>query len=323
LDVPSPRHAHVRFDPPNLPALEAERERYKTAGLAPRTISSYAADVRVFRAWTAASGLVALPATQETVELYVTDLLRRGRKVTTAERHCFAIHREHTAAGVQSPYGAELKKLLSGARRMLCQLPNQKAAIEPGDLRAIVRTIGNKRPITARNCALMIFGYATALRRSTLAALRVEDIEFTRDGYIVTIRHEKQDRKGDGRLIAVPFGKRKTTCPVRILRHWLELRGDGPGALFCCVMRGCATGKHLHGNRIAQIVQEAVESIGLDPRRYGAHSMRAGFVSEALANGASQIAVARQTGHASMETLRIYARGRNLFRGNAAGMLGL
>jgi integrase len=170
---------------------------------------------------------------------------------------------------------------------------------------------------------LLIFGYATALRRSTLAQLRVEDIQFTRDGFMVRARNEKQDRKGDGRLIAVPFGKRATTCPVKILRHWLQVRGPEPGALFCCVMRQCPTGKHLHGNRIAQIVQEAVAAIGLDPRQYGAHSMRAGFVSEALANGASQIMVARQTGHASIETLRIYERGRNLFRGNAAGMVGL
>ena len=322
--MPSPRHARVRFDAPDFAAIEATRAKYKDVELSPRTLNSYAADWRVFEAWTEAAKRAPIPASEETVEFYCTDLLRLGRKISTVERHCFAIQHMHTRAGFESPYGEQVKRLLSGARRLLAQMPTQKAALETADLKRIVRKLGHKTPTAARNSALLLFGFASALRRSTLAELRPEDLKFTREGVLVTVRHEKQDRKGDGRLVAVPVGQHATTCPVQALDRWLDGRGRKlPGALFCRVLNGKPDGKQMLGNRIAQIVQDSVALIGLDRKEYGAHSMRAGCVSEALAGGADALLVARQTGHASLDTLRLYERSRDLFRGNAAGMIGL
>ena len=320
--MPSPRHSRVSFDAPDFAVIEKERAQYKNVQLSPRTISSYAADWRVFEAWTSAAKRASLPASEETLELYCTDLFH-SRKVSTVERHCFAIHHMHTRAGFESPYGEGVKRLLSGARRLLAQMPNQKTALETADIRRIVEKLGHETPIAARNSALLLVGFASALRRSTLAQLRPEDLRFTRQGVIVTVRHEKQDRKGEGRLVAVPFGQHETTCPVRALGRWLDARGRVPGALFCRVLNGRPDGKAMLGNRIGQIVQESVALIGLDRRLYGGHSMRAGCVSEALAGGADMLLVARQTGHASLDTLRLYERSRDLFRGNAGAFLGL
>lgn len=321
--MPSPRHAPARFKSPDFAQLDDLRATYKSMNLMPRTVASYAADVRVFTAWCAAAKLDALPATENTLELYLTDLLQHGRKLTTLERHCFAIQGKHRAAGYSSPYGAGAKKLLIGARRRLAQLPDQKAALETRDLRAILRKIGSRTAICARNSALLVFGFATALRRASLACLRREDVQFTRDGFTVDVRHEKQDRKGNVRRVAVPFGKRLLTCPVKVLRRWLHWRGDDQGALFCRCLNGIPDRIGIKGNRIAQIVQESVTLIGLDRRHYAAHSLRAGFASEALSRGVNELAVVKQTGHASLNTLRIYDRTRNLFIGNAAGMVGL
>lgn len=303
--------------------IEAERSKYKNAALARHTVLSYERDWRVFCAWCAAAGRQALPATPETVELYVSDLLLRGRKVTTLERHASGIQYQHRVAGHEGPCGPELRALLCGARRVLCQQPTQKEAITVEDLRKMVRAIGTKTPIAARNTALLLFGFASALRRSTLAGLRLDQLTFGRLGIEAWIEHEKQDREGHGRKLAVPYGKHKRTCPVLAVERWIEYRGAGPGPLFQGVMGGHVTGKGILPNRIGQIVQESAALIGLDRRLYGAHSMRAGCVSEALANGASTILLARQTGHASIDTLRLYERSRDLFRGNAAEFLGL
>jgi integrase len=297
--------------------------QFKNAGLAPRTVSSYRSDFRTFQTWCQAAGREALPASTDTVELYVTDLIGRGRRITTAERHAFAIQHAHREAGHPNPCGKGLRELLGGARRVLCQPPAQKDAISLVDLRAMVKAIGNRSPIAARDCALLLFGWATALRRSNLATIRREHLTFTPKGMLIWIDHEKQDREGVGRQIAVPFGKRKTTCAVSAIHRWLEHRGDGPGPLFCRVMRGHPNGKPILGNRVAQIVQQAAAKIGRDPKRYGAHSLRAGFATEGLELGINEVTLAQQTGHKSLDTLRLYLRSRDIFRGNACAQIGM
>jgi integrase len=161
----------------------------------------------------------------------------------------------------------------------------------------MVKAIGHASPIAARNSAILLFGWATALQRSNLAALRLEHLTFTPKGILVRIDREKQDRKDEGRELAAPFGKRKRTCPVRTIQHWLDVRGDGPGPLFCHVMKGRIKFKPLLGNRIAQIVQDAATKVGLDRKRYGAHSLRAGMATEGLEQGVKEVMIAQQTGH--------------------------
>jgi integrase len=319
----SPRHTRVQFSAPVLPEIEAQRARFKNAQLARHTVVSYERDWRTFCAWCKAAGRTPLPASSETVELYVTDLVGRGRKVATVERHTRGIQHAHRDAGLESPCGAELHRLLRGARRTLCQMPVQKEAVTVAELRRIVKAIGHRTAIGARNCAILLFGFASALRRSSLAALRREDLRFYREGIVVTVRHEKQDRAGKGRILTIPKGKCPALCPVRALRRWLEVRGGEDGPLFCRVMRGHPNGKPILGNRITQIVQEAVDAIGLDRTRYGAHSLRAGFVTAALERGVNEIAVARHTGHASLDMLRLYMRSRHSWRGNACAKVGL
>jgi integrase len=135
------------------------------------------------------------------------------------------------------------------------------------------------------------------------------------------VRREKQDQEGVGRWIGLPAGRHEATCPVRALRAWLEVRrGSAAGALFT----------HLHSpygrlgaSPIFTIVKQALRKAGIEPAGYGPHSLRAGFVTEAVEAGAGELLIAAQTGHRSMQVLRRYFRRRDLFKANACGMLGL
>ncbi len=319
----SPRHAHVEFSAPVLAEIEARRQCFRHAGLARRTVSCYESDWRTFRTWCAAAGRTALPASPDTVELYVVDLIGRGRRIATVSRHASAIQHFHRGAACPNPCGLEFHELLAGARRTLCEMPIRKDALSVRDLRRIVADIGNGTAIRARNGALLLLGFATALRRSSLSRLLAEDLSFEPQGVRIAIRHEKQDRKGEGRVVSVPYGKHAETCPVRALERWLGYRSDAPGPLFCHVLHGRIVFERLRGNRICQIVQASVSAIGLDPKRYGCHSLRAGFVSEGMERGLDQFAIARQTGHRSLRTLAVYMRSRNPLRGNACAAIGL
>jgi integrase len=77
-----------------------------------------------------------------------------------------------------------------------------------------------------------------------------------------------------------------------------------PQAVWCVVRRLCA-------------------KAGLDPKRFGAHSLRAGMVTQAIRGGASDHAIMTQTGHRSSDMVRRYRRETDLFQDNAGGKLGL
>lgn len=79
----------------------------------------------------------------------------------------------------------------------------------------------------------------------------------------------------------------------------------------------------LSANYVAILVKRAAAAIGLDPRRYGAHSLRAGFVTEAVERGVNEFAIAATTGHRSLANLRRYYRSEDPFRANACAALGL
>jgi integrase len=60
-------------------------------------------------------------------------------------------------------------------------------------------------------------------------------------------------------------------------------------------------GHSLHKNSIGRLVKELVRNGRIsNPEDYGGHSLRAGFVTEASANGATDSQIIKQTGHTTM-----------------------
>jgi integrase len=79
----------------------------------------------------------------------------------------------------------------------------------------------------------------------------------------------------------------------------------------------------LHADSVAYLVKRAAGRAGLETAEYAGHSLRAGLATQAAMNGASELAIMKQTGHRSLATVRKYIREGSLFRDNAATKLGL
>lgn len=82
----------------------------------------------------------------------------------------------------------------------------------------------------------------------------------------------------------------------------------------------------LSGAAIHKTIRRRAEQAGYDPTlidQPGGHSLRAGFVTQGFRNGADAHAIARQTGHASMAMLELYARENAPLVGNAVTGIGL
>ena len=211
-----------------------------------------------------------------------------------------AISQAHLAAGLPSPREhAAFKLAWKGLRRRVGAAggatPNRKAPVMALDVAAMVAT----QPDTLaglRNRALLALGYAGAFRRSELVALEVSDVERVEGrGLRVTVRRSKTDQVGEGATKAIPFGQGEA-CPVVALAAWVAAAGIVEGPLFRSITRwGQVSSEGLTGRTVAQLVKDAAETIGRDPSRVSGHSLRAGFVTHALASGVSPADVVQTT----------------------------
>ena len=309
----------------DLRLLASETIKFLAAAKAESTRRAYRADWDHFESWCRRHALTALPATPETVALYIT-ALAGSHKPATLRRRLTVIGRAHRGAGQPSPSSvreALVGETLKGIRRTVGTAQVGKRPLYTDQVRAMVHAL----PATLRgkrDRALLLLGFAGGFRRSELAGLAVEDISVTADGLVVTLRRSKTDQEGQGRKVALPCGSNPETCPVRAYLEWLGAAKLEHGAVFREIgLGGRPAEQALHKDSVGLIVKRAARRIGRDPADYAGHSLRAGLATQAYLNGASELAIMQQTGHRSLATLRKYIREGSLFRDNPAAKLGL
>jgi len=306
-----------------LADMATKARSFVAASRSENTRRAYRSDGDHFAAWCDHRGLSSLPADPTTVALYITDMAETLRP-STISRRLVSIAQAHKAAGHPSPTSDERVRLVNaGIRRAHGVAPRQVRPVVTDDLRRMVATCGDN-PAGVRDRALLLLGFAAALRRSELVALDADDVEETRDGLVVTVLRSKADQEASARKIGVPYGSNPSTCLVRAWRAWIQGAGITAGPLFRGVDRhGRIASIRLSDRSVALIVKRRAELIGIDPATVSSHSLRAGLATAAAAAGASEGAIAATTGHKSMTVLRGYIRAGNLFNDNAAAAVGL
>src|SRR5579884_227493 len=254
------------------------------------TLRAYAHDWRHFRLWCERHHLVALPATAQTVVLYATDLIQNEkRKLNTVSRRLAAIGQIHEQTNLEPPSQSRaVREFLAGLRRETGTPPNRKRPVLIEDLKQIVAGIPDTL-LGKRDRALLLLGFAGALRRSELVALDVEDLEPVREGLIVWIRRCKTGREGQGRAVGIPRGADARTCPVQALDTWCSAARIESGTIFRRVNRhGHVLPERLSGEGVSIVVKRYVEQLGWNPDLFAGHSLRSGLAMSAGATGKSE-----------------------------------
>jgi site-specific recombinase XerD len=295
-----------------------------TSVRAERTVSAYASDWRQFDRWCRMAGRQTLPASTETLQFYITWMFEQGAKITTAERRISAITYIHRHAGFPSPLESGLRDIINATRRERKEQPVGKKALDTLALVRIARKCDASTARGARDRALLILGFATSFRREELARLQLSDLTFERHGLAVLLRYSKRDQTGKGRLLGVWAGKRAETDPVRVMRAWLRHRGSWEGPLFCRIQTGDVVKRQsISGEAINLAVKRMIAAAGIDPDRYGAHSLRAGAITAAAELGRSDQEIVGLSGHGNVKMISLYVRSARLFSGRnpLAGVL--
>src|SRR5215471_4302386 len=304
-----------------LPAADAERAHgYANAEKAAATRRAYGTDFLIFRAWCEERQLGVLPASPATVAAFLAHEASRNVKASTIGRRSAAIRYAHKLAGFATPTDDEMVK--ATVRGIRCTLGTAKTKKAPATAERLLAMAANTGAGLKglRDRALLLLGFAGAFRRSELVALDCEDIEDCESGLRITIRRAKTDQEGQGATIAIVRGS--ISCPVAAVQVWRSAAGISAGPLFRSIRKGGKLGDRLTDQSVADIVKAHAERVGLDPRQFAGHSLRAGFLTSAAKRGASIFKMMDQSRHRSVDTLRGYVRDAEIFKDHAgAGLL--
>lgn len=280
---------------------------YLAAEKSANTRKAYAADWADFQAWGDRVNEPVLPASPIATARYLAFLADSGLKVSTVARRCAAIRYAHKAAGLEPPTNAEgVKAVLRGIRRTHGVKPVRKAPATAAALRAMLNFLPDS-PRGTRDRAILLLGFAAALRRSEIVDLKVNDIERRPGGALIHIGRSKTDQEAKGQIVVVPNGARLQ--PIKAIDAWVAAAQLTGGPLFREIDRHGRVGTDALSDRsVARIVKAAAKAAGLDDAQFSGHSLRAGFVTEALGHGVDPFKVMKITRHVDPKTLAIYDR---------------
>ena len=285
---------------------------------APNTERTYKHSWQQFEKWCGEAGRRALPASAETVSLFVAWCLEEDYRLKTVRSRLTAIASCHAKLGHPSPVTGEVREMLNAAARLKVEEPGGKAALTPQHVRRICDRLNSGVPRDVRDRSILLLGFHSGWRRSELAALRLADVHVEEGkGLLLQLRRSKTDQLARGRTVGIHFGKRPETCPVRALEAWLKVRGDWRGPLFTRILKtGRVLRVGLSDESILDVVKRGLSLIRVDPADYGAHSLRAGMITAAAESGAPAEAIMSRTGHRSLQTLIGYIRPAQAFHRN-------
>jgi site-specific recombinase XerD len=333
-------------DPERLGELEeslSRLEKFASQAQSENTTRAYAADLEDFRHWCDRMGRQWLPANPETIGLY---LGARAEELSLAslERRLAAIASVHKEEGYDSPASVAegpLRKIWKGLVREKTRRQDGAPPLLVEDLKSIIEHLprysasdagptGRLTLTSLRDRALLLIGWTGALRRSELVALTTGDIQFIEGkGVNVYVRRSKADQQAEGQVKGLPYGSQKETCPVTALRRWLQaakrqLEGPFEGPIFRRFYRGESVGESaMTAQYVSTVLKRHAESAGLDPKEYSAHSLRAGFITQAIRAGKPERRVKEHSGHASWEAFNRYVEEAGTFQDNPAEGIGL
>ncbi|MCS3613348.1 tyrosine-type recombinase/integrase [Salinibacter ruber] len=279
-----------------------------------------------------------------------------GLAASTLEQRLAAIKYYHESGGLASPTDhPQVSRVMQGVRndsRRQEALPRTEAApLVSSDLKQALEVLPGSgsappRSETAeyarwlrgrRDRALLLLGFATALRPRELTQVEKQHVargaKGPKEGLIVYIPRSKADQIAEGQTVtALKNEANPTYCPVRTLSRWRRAASIEEGPLFRGVRRGgTVLPEAISYRTLNRLVQRACRKAGLEPegfssakkRRYSAHSLRAGHVTDASSHGAPDSVLMMQTRHADPKTLRRYDRPAQQLEESSSAFLGL
>jgi integrase len=319
-------------------ALQDLHERaagYATRARGSGTLRTYRSAWRAYEGWCASLGRAPLSGDPRLLAMYAVHCADRGLGVSSLRVHLAAILAAHRLAGIAlDASDPRLAMVVEGIVRSRGTRPRRQAAAAVPEMlrRMLASRPAPPSPLGLRDRALLLLGFAAALRRSELVALDLGDVTpIAGRGLRVLVRRSKTDQRGAGQEVTIRANHAEPAlCPVVALQDWLAVRHQGAdlaglsqdvateAPLFVGMSKaGRLSPSRLSDRAVSRLVGQAARDAGIErPERFSGHSLRAGFATAAGDAGVDLARLMRQTRHKSADTALAYLRPAELWRNN-------
>ena len=293
----------------DLKSLELETLKNLRSSKAANTLRAYKADFNDFTSFCVKNGLSAMPTEPKILAIYLTHLSSTS-KFSTLKRRIASISVIHKMKGhyldTKHPI---IMENLHGIKRVRGVNQKAKKPLLINDLKSIINKIDELKQAEKkkfRDKALILIGFSGGFRRSELVNIDYDDLEFVNEGVKIFIKRSKTDQSGEGMIKAIPYFDNKLFCPVTKLKEWIKHLDIKSGKIF-----------DISDKSVSLIIKKYALLSGLDPNKYGGHSLRSGFATSAAEFGAEERNIMAMTGHKTTQMVRRYIQEANLFKNNA------
>jgi integrase len=292
-----------------------------SAAVPANTRRSYRAAFKDWMEWAQVNGTPALPAEPHAVASYLAELALTKAPSTLGQRAA-AIARAHHDARLPSPTrDPEVRKVVKAAKMQHVGEEDEAAPVVRDLLRKMLAATA-PGVLGIRDRAILLVGWAGALRRSELARLTVEEFRFDPAGLWMQIQFRRPTKGDQDRSAMVPYSantREPDLCPIAALQAWLKATCTKTGPIFrAWTPNGLLRDASMTQDSINDLIKKLVKACDIEPEPYSGHSLRAGFITQAFRDRIPLERIQAVTRHKDLKTLLKYRREADPISGSAA-----
>lgn len=256
------------------------------ASLADRTILTYERYLQRFTTFCLSLCLIHLPASPETITMFIAHLHKSGYAPSTIASHVSAIALLHKLSLYPDPTSHFLPhRALLGCRKTGSN-PDIRHPILLKDLNNMLEAcfkISSFYEATLYRCIFSVafhgfFRIGELLPNSNASCyktIHISDIRFTSKMASIQLNHYKTKKSNQPLLIKL-HRTNSSSNPIRLLRKYLKLRGQKPGPIFMSHKN-----KNITHSMFNSYLKKVLNFLNMPTKLYKGHSFRIGACTQA------------------------------------------
>jgi site-specific recombinase XerD len=247
---------------------------------AKNTIRAYRSDFAQYQNWCLQNSLDPIPATAETMAMYL-DYLSENNKSATIRRRINSLGTVLKLSKNHDPTKQpEVILALKRMHRKIGRAQDQATPLTKSILNQLLNNCDNGI-MGIRNQVLLRLGYETMRRRSELCAFKFQDVGCAPNGKpIIRLNFSKTDQYGTGKVLPI------SEELLGLLNQWKGIVGN-QGYILRSINRHGHIGSNLNPASISTILKTLQEGLktGSNQQPLSGHSFRVGAALDLLEQG--------------------------------------